>query len=73
MTSFSDYEIGGETQILDLNLDENEGVIERLARLFSTVRILLLIFDIIGSHTVYSTLFDYLISRLEILITNSKE
>ena len=46
MTSFSDYEIGGETQILDHNLDENEGVIERLARLFSTVRILLLIIDI---------------------------
>jgi len=38
MTSFSDYEIGGETQILDHNLDENEGVIERLARLFSTTR-----------------------------------
>ena len=37
MTSFSDYDAGTR---IDYN-DETEGVIERLARLFSTVRILL--------------------------------
>ena len=70
MTSFSDYEIGGETQILDLNLDENEGVIERLARLFSTVRI---IFSILQTYPISTKLLFIIIKHSLICIFQTRQ